>query len=115
MRGLATPKDPVHRLLAVNLASGVAIGLGATFGVYSLNVGGIQQLVAQDSSGWIALLLMAVGFVVTCGSLAMGSAVMLMPRDERKTPPPGGIPQHVVLALAPVRIRQTATGSSRSR
>lgn len=108
------PHDPIHRLLAINGLGGAAIGIAFAAGIYFFDVGQMQRLVANDSGGVIALVLMTAGFVITCASLAMGSAIMLMPRDDDQDPPPpgGGLKQHAQPALARVR-RQTATGPSR--
>ena len=84
------PRDPIHRLLAINGLLGAAVGIGFAIGIYWLDVGHIQRLVANDSGGSVAMILMTAGFVVTCASLAMGSAIMMMPRDDDKDPPQGG-------------------------
>ncbi|MGL4323365.1 MAG: hypothetical protein ACRCTD_04930 [Beijerinckiaceae bacterium] len=113
------PHDPIHRLLAINGLLGGAVGVGFAIGIYWLDVGHIQRLVANDSGGSIAMVLMTAGFVVTCASLAMGSAIMMMPRDDDKDPPQGGLRQEtqpLVPQLVPARARArryTATGSSR--
>lgn len=110
------PRDPIFRLLAINGLSGAALGVAFAIGIYWLDIGGIQRLVENDSGGMIALVLMTAGFVITCASLAMGSAIMMMPRDDKDDPPHGGLRQEsqpLAAQLAPVRVRHTATGSSR--
>lgn len=115
------PRDPFHRLLAINGLSGAALGVAFALGIYWLDIGGIQRLISNDSGGLIAVVLMTAGFVITCASLAMGSAIMLMPRDDRDDPPRGGLRQEsqpLVAQLAPVRVRQTGmrqTGMGSSR
>lgn len=69
-------QDPLFRLLAVNLAGGVAVGLLFVLGLFALDAGRLQTLIRGDESGALALLMLAGGFVVTCGSLSMATAVM---------------------------------------
>lgn len=69
-------QDPLFRLLAVNLAGGVAVGLLFVLGLFALDAGRLQTLIRGDESGAIALLLLAGGFVITCGGLSMATAVM---------------------------------------
>lgn len=115
MKRMRGPRDPIHRLLAINGLSGALLGMGFAGGVYWLDVGHIQRLVANDAGGMIAVALMTAGFVITCASLAMGSAIMLLPRETPESPPQNGLRQHqqpaLVRAVAPRRY--TATGSSR--
>jgi hypothetical protein len=76
---------PLFRLLAINLAVGVALAAFLVGGLLALNPGGLRHLIFADSSPGTALGLLLFGFVVTLGSAAMGSAIMAMGRtgDER--------------------------------
>ena len=71
---------PLFRLLAINLAAGVALA--------ALLVGGLRDLIFADESPIAALGLLLFGFVVTFGSAAMGSAIMAagLPKADDKTP-----------------------------
>ena len=79
------------RFMAGHCALGVAIGLATAALLFWLDVGGIKGLVAGGGgSGWIAIGLLGFGFSITFGSLAMGSALFLLPRgaDDDDAPPP---------------------------
>ena len=77
-------RAPLFRLLAINLAAGVAVA---------------ALLVGADESPVAALGLLLFGFVVTFGSAAMGSAIMAagMPKADDETP--RGPPRLVAQAL----------------
>ncbi len=71
-------KTPLARLLAINLAIGVALALLLVGGLLLLNPGGLRDLIMADRSPLVALGLLLFGFVVTLGSTAMGTAIMAM-------------------------------------
>jgi hypothetical protein len=77
----------LFRLLAINLAIGIAAALLMTGGLLLLNPYGLRSLLLSDPSGGIVAVLMLFGFIVTFGSTAMGTAIMAIGRD---TPPRGG-------------------------
>jgi hypothetical protein len=77
----------LFRLLAINLAIGIAAALLMTGGLLLLNPYGLRGLLLADRSGGAAIALLLFGFVVTFGSTAMGTAIMAIGRD---TPPRGG-------------------------
>jgi hypothetical protein len=82
---------PLFRLLAINLAIGVALAAALVGGLLALNPGGLRHLIFADASPGTALGLLLFGFVVTLGSAAMGSAIMAMGRtadDETRRGPP---------------------------
>lgn len=74
------PKDiirnPLFRLLGVNLASGALIGFLFALGLVALDAGQLRTLMLRDASGHVALLLLVAGFTLTCGGLSMATAVM---------------------------------------
>ena len=81
---------PLFRLLAINLAIGVALAAALVGGLLALNPGGLRHLIFADASPGTALGLLLFGFVVTLGSAAMGSAIMAMGRtadDNTRGPP----------------------------
>jgi hypothetical protein len=81
---------PLFRLLAINLAAGVAMAALVVGGLLALNPGGLRHLIFSDASPGTALGLLMFGFVVTFGSAAMGTAIMAMGRvasDSRRGPP----------------------------
>ena len=82
---------PLFRLLAINLAVGVALAAALVGGLLALNPGGLRHLIFADASPGTALGLLLFGFVVTLGSAAMGSAIMAMGRagdDRTRRGPP---------------------------
>ncbi len=98
---LATPKsllrEPLFRLLAINLAIGVTVAALMLGGLLALNPHGLRDLIVADRSPLTALGLMLLGFVVTFGSVAMGTAIMAIGRGESR----GGKPKSAAV-LAPV-------------
>ncbi len=82
------PRDPLHRLLLVNLAAGMAAALLLLGGLLLLNPANLRDLVLSDRSPETALALLLFGFVITFGSAAMGTAIMTIGRDRQ--PPAGG-------------------------
>ncbi len=91
-------RQPLLRLLAVNLAAGCGVALLMLGGLMALNPGNLRGLVLADR---IALMLLAFGFVITFGSAAMGSAVMMLGKERKRgRGRHGGRAEH-----APVRAR----------
>ncbi len=75
---------PLFRLLAINLAAGIAVAALLFGGLLVLNPFGLRDLIFADNSPGTALGLLLFGFVVTFGSAAMGTAIMAMrvPEDD---------------------------------
>ena len=71
------------RLLAINLAIGVALAVLLVGGLLVLNPGGLRDLILADSSPLVPIGLLLGGFIVTLGSTAMGTAIMAMGSGER--------------------------------
>ena len=80
-------REPLFRLLAINLAIGIAAAALMTGGLLALNPCGLRSLILADPSGGATVVLMLFGFVVTFGSTAMGTAIMALGREPA---PPGG-------------------------
>jgi acyl-coenzyme A thioesterase PaaI-like protein len=79
---------PLARLLAINLAIGVALAVLLVGGLLMLNPGGLRDLILADRSPLVPIGLLLGGFIVTLGSTAMGTAIMAAgERDEER---PGG-------------------------
>ena len=85
-------RTPLLRLLAINLAIGVAAAVLLVGGLLWLDPGGLRHLIFADSSPLTALGLLLFGFVITFGSTAIGSAVMAMGRPESDDDEPRGPP-----------------------
>ena len=70
----------VVRLLAINGALGVGVGCAAATGLLMTDAGGLATLMSQTGSYAAAGALLFGGFALTFGSLAMASAIMLLPK-----------------------------------
>jgi hypothetical protein len=71
-------RTPLFRLLAINLAVGVAVATLMVGGLLLLNPFRLRDLIFADDSPGLALGLLLFGFIVTLGSTAIGSAIMAM-------------------------------------
>ena len=87
--GLLWRETPLARLLAINLASGVALAVLLVGGLLLLNPG-LRDLILADHAPLVALGLLLGGFVSTLGSTAMGTAIMAMGMGDRDDEKPGG-------------------------
>ena len=74
---------PLFRLLAINLVSGIVVALLLLAGILLLNPHRIRDLLFADAQGGLAIMLIGFGFIVTFGSVAMGSAIMALGRGDR--------------------------------
>lgn len=88
-RGFGMLRAPLLRLLAINLAIGIAAAALLVGGLLILNPGGLRHLIFTDRSPLVAVGLLLFGFIVTFGSAAMGSAVMAMGLREEENRPHG--------------------------
>lgn len=102
MRRFALP--PLLRFLLSHCLIGAGIGLGGAIAIVWFDVAGIGRLVSTSShQGWIAIALLCFGFMVTFGSLAMGSAIFMLgsnaaDRDE------SGDGHRTGIARMPIRV-----------
>ena len=83
-------RTPLARLLAINLAIGVALAVLLVGGLLLLNPGHLRDLILADRSPGVALGLLLFGFVITLGSTAMGTAIMAAGVRGRKGDGRGG-------------------------
>ena len=72
---------PLFRLLAINLLIGVAAAFLAVGGLLALDTHGLRTLILADASPGTPLLLLGAGFIITFGSVAMGTAIMRIGGD----------------------------------
>jgi hypothetical protein len=79
-------RQPLWRLLAVNLASGIAVAILLVGGLLALNPAHLRDLIIADIHGVAAIALLLFGFVVTFGSTAMGTAIMAIGRSADRRP-----------------------------
>ena len=73
---------PLFRLLAINLAIGASAAALLVGGLLLLNPGGLRELIFADRSPAVPILVLLGSFVVTFGSVAMGTAIMALGRSE---------------------------------
>ncbi len=104
--------EPLLRLLAVNwlIGAGVAAALAAV--VLITDTAHLRSLMFASNEPWIALILLFFGFLVTMCSVAMGTAIMMLPRDDDDDDKHGGSKLEVLklpqitppMTPAPVRV-----------
>lgn len=75
---------PLLRLLAVNLAIGVSVAVLMLGGLLVLNPLRLRDLILADRAGGAALALLMFGFLITFGSAAMGTAIMMLGRKPAR-------------------------------
>ncbi|MDO8878791.1 MAG: hypothetical protein Q8M24_20670 [Pseudolabrys sp.] len=75
-------RQPLIRLLAINLAIGVSAAVLMLGGLMAINPYGLRDLIFSDRSGGAAIGLLLFGLVVTFGSVAMGTAIMTLGKDK---------------------------------
>jgi hypothetical protein len=74
--------DVVRYCLSALAAGSVAGLLGAWALIWS-DVGSLRELMAQSSDGWLATALLAFGFGLTFGSVAVGGAIIAIGRNKK--------------------------------
>ena len=92
-------RSPLIRLLAVNLTLGIGIAALMLGGLMVLNPGNLRGLIVADRNGATALILLGFGLVVTFGSVAMGTAIMMLGKKAKANNGSGGTPIPVRAAL----------------
>lgn len=87
MTGLPVPphllREPLFRLLAINLSIGIAAAILMLGGLLALNPARLRDLIMADQSPFLSAGLLLFGLVITFGSVAMGTAIMAMSRNDR--------------------------------
>ncbi|HVI37285.1 MAG TPA: hypothetical protein VM684_13725 [Gaiellales bacterium] len=68
--------------LARNCLVGVAIGWVLLASLFYFDVARLGELLAGSENWFLTLVLAGAGFGVTFGSLAMGTAIFLLPKDD---------------------------------
>ena len=95
-------RQPLIRMLAINLAIGVGIALLMLGGLLALNPHGLRNLIMADRFGGAVIGLLLFGLIVTFGSVAMGTAVMMLGKDKTNKRS-GGKRQALSAQACPVR------------
>ena len=76
-------RQPLIRLLAVNLAAGASVAVLMLGGLLALNPANLRGLILADRAPGAALALLLFGFLITFGSAAMGTAIMMLGARDR--------------------------------
>lgn len=112
MRFGRVPRDPLYRLLLINLTAGVAVAVLLLGGLLLFNPGNLRGLIVSDRTPYTPLLLLLFGFVITFGSAAMGTAIMTIGSGRRGRPRSGGVrSEPIAVPAAP----PCGTGRAQSR
>ncbi len=77
------PREPLFRLLAINLTIGLLAAVLMLGGLLALNPARLRDLILADQSPLVAAGLLLFGLVITFGSVAMGTAIMAISRGDR--------------------------------
>ena len=75
-------RQPLFRILLINLCAGVAAAMLMLAGLLVLNPQGLRELIFADRAPVTALLLLLFGLIVTLGSTAMGTAIISLGSSE---------------------------------
>ncbi|MGE3294607.1 MAG: hypothetical protein AB7I59_21710 [Geminicoccaceae bacterium] len=76
------PPPPLIAFLARNCLLGIASGWLLLGGLLLLDVGRLRELLFASEHWLLTLILAGAGFAVTFGSLAMGTAIFLLPKRD---------------------------------
>jgi hypothetical protein len=76
------PNDPTLRLILTHALFGAALGLCFTVALVVMDVQGLASLLKASDSGLVGFAMLAGGFMITCGSLAAGTALMTIPHGD---------------------------------
>ncbi|MFA6264367.1 MAG: hypothetical protein WC670_01450 [Pseudolabrys sp.] len=91
-------RQPLLRLLAINLAIGVVVAIVMIGGLMWANPAHLRDLIVADRAGFAAFALLLFGLIITFGSVAMGTAIMTL-GHERRPGPRGGKPMELPAAI----------------
>lgn len=108
-------RQPLVRLLAINLAAGVLVATLLLGGLLWLNPLRLRDLIFADAAPGTALGLLLFGFVITFGSAAMGTAVMTMATERSGNGGGGGRRQALGNALQPAAVPVPSRSGSSAR
>ncbi|WP_316859648.1 hypothetical protein [uncultured Cohaesibacter sp.] len=75
--------NPLIRLLAINWLIGFATTILIFFGLLATNAAGLKDLIFNSENPLIPMALLFFGLLITICSVAMGAAVMSLPKDDK--------------------------------
>ncbi len=67
--------------LARNCVLGILVGWTVLAGFLYFDIAGFGTVLLNAADRWLALVMAAAGFAITFGSLAMGTAIFLLPKE----------------------------------
>ncbi len=111
--------DPLLRLLGVNWLIGAAVAVALVSVVLITDTAHLRSLMLASGEPWIPVLMLFFGFTVTMCSVAMGTAIMFLSKDDDDDEPKGGMKVEVLElprmtpAMVPVRVPSRAQPSHR--
>jgi hypothetical protein len=109
-------RQPLLRLLFVNWLIGAAVAVVLVAVVLITDTARLRSLMFASSQPWLPLLLLFFGFFVTMCSVAMGTAIMMLPGDDDDHSDGGGAAAvDVGLDPVPIRVSVEARPVSRDR
>lgn len=97
------PRDPLHRLLVINILSGAGIGLVFVAGLLWTDAYGLRGLIMRDRDGIVALLALCAACMITSSSVVAGSAIMMNRKSRDDDDDRGGGPG--VRELLPIKVK----------
>ncbi len=71
------------RFLGINMAIGTGAGWAFLAALLWFDIGGLGTLVLAASDKYLAIAMMMIAIMITWGSLAMGTALFIIPKDPR--------------------------------
>ena len=75
-------RNPLIRLLAINWLIGLFVTILIVCGLLMTNAAGLQDLIFNSENPLVPLALLFFGLLITICSVAMGAAVMSLPKDD---------------------------------
>lgn len=85
----ASPAKAWVRLVAVNVATGVALGFIVAAAIVVTDLNGLGTLLRHSDHAFVAATLLAAGFAALAAAGAVSTAVMTMPAQADGQVPPG--------------------------
>jgi hypothetical protein len=76
------PKNPLFRLLVWNWLAGAAVAVMLFTGLISTNTMHLRDLILESDQPVVPVAMLVAGFLVTFSSVAMGTAIMMMPLED---------------------------------